>query len=353
MRKLDRYIARNVLGAMLVVLVGLVLLESLFAFLAQLEDLRASYGVVDAILYVVLLIPRKIYAFIPVSALIGCLAGLGSMAGNSELVVMRAAGISLWRMVGSAMKPALVLILIGVAIGEYLGPFSEQAAETRRTIARSSEGTYTGEGFWHREGNEFMYFNAVEPTNDVIYGVSLFSFDNSMRLTSSLYARQGVYQGDHWLLKDLRRSRFKDGQFETVKKKSERWDTRLNTTLLKVVIVKPEGLSISGLITYIRYLKHQGLETGEYDLAFWTKVLQPLTIFSLVLVGIAFVFGPLRSVSMGLRIFTGVITGVVFMLVQNLLGPSSLVFGFPPIFSVLIPALTCLVIGTVFLRRAA
>ncbi|WP_330927414.1 LPS export ABC transporter permease LptG [Candidatus Sororendozoicomonas aggregata] len=353
MRKLDRYIARNVLGAMLVVMVGLVLLESLFAFLAQLEDLRASYGVADALLYVVLLIPKKMYEFIPVAALIGCLAGLGSMASNSELVVMRAAGVSLWRMVGAAMRPALVLVLIGVVIGEYIGPSSEQTAETRRTVARSSEGTYTGEGFWHREGNEYMYFNAVEPTNGIIYGVSLFRFDDSMRLTSSAYARRGVYQGDHWLLEDLKRSYFIDGRFETVEKKVERWDTNLTTTLLKVVLVKPEGLSISGLITYIRYLRHQGLETGEYDLALWTKVLQPLTIFSLMLVGIAFVFGPLRSVSMGLRIFTGVITGVVFMLVQKLLGPSSLVFGFFPILSVLLPALVCLVIGAVFLKRAA
>ena len=76
-------------------------------------------------------------------------------------------------------------------------------------------------------------------------------------------------------------------------------------------------------------------------------------LVSLVLVGISFVFGPLRSVSMGLRIFAGVITGVVFMIVQNLMGPSSLVFGFPPVLSVLIPIAICLLIGMALLRRAA
>ncbi len=350
MRKLDLYIARNVLAAMVVVLLVLVALESLFAFLAQLDDMRAQYQVWDVFIYTLLLIPKKIYGFIPPSALIGCLIGLGSMASNSELVVMRAAGVSLWRMVWSAMKPALVMILIGVLLGEYIAPFSEQVAETRRTIARSSQGVYSGEGFWHREGNQYMYFNAVEP-NGVLYGVSVYKFDNDRLLEESFFAKRAIFQGDHWLLENVKRSRFDGQQFITEYSTTESWNTSLTTTLLKVVVVKPEGLSISGLSAYINYLSDQGLDTGEYDLAFWIKILQPFSIFALVLIGISFVFGPLRSVSMGLRIFAGAITGVVFMIIQSLLGPSSLVFGFPPILAVLFPILLCTMIGAYLLYR--
>lgn len=352
MRKLDRYIAVNTLAAMAVVLISLVLLESLFAFLAQLDDMRANYQLQDVFIYTLLLVPKKIYSFIPAASLIGCLVGLGAMASNSELVVMRAAGVSLWRMVWAAIKPALVLILIGGILGEFLAPVSEQVAETRRTIARSSEGAYSGEGVWHREGNQFMYFNAVEP-NGVLYGVSLYSFDDNMRLQESVFARRALFQEDHWVMEGVKRSRFNGKQFVTEETLVEPWDTRLTTTLLKAVVVKPEGLSISGLQAYIRYLEQQGLDTGEYSLAFWTKVLQPLSIMALVLVGISFVFGPLRSVSMGLRVFTGVITGVAFMILQGLLGPSSLVFGFPPVVAILVPVAVCFVFGGYLLRRAA
>ncbi|WOG25948.1 LPS export ABC transporter permease LptG [Endozoicomonas sp. 8E] len=352
MRKLDRYIAWNVLASMVVVLLILVALESMFAFLGELDNIRGNYQMADAVVYILLLIPKKIYEFIPVSALIGCLAGLGSMASNSELVVMRAAGVSLWRMVWSVMKPALVLIFIGIVLGEYVAPATEQIAESRKNIARSYNGEYSGEGVWHREGNEFMYFNAVEP-NGVLYGVSRYVFDDDMKLKESSFARRAIYQQDHWLLEDVTLSRMEGDKVVSEKVNTEPWDTNLTTTLLKVVVVKPDGLSISGLNTYTRYLEEQGLDTGEYALAFWTKALQPLSIFSLVLVGISFVFGPLRSVSMGLRIFSGVITGVVFMIVQNLLGPSSLVFGFPPVFSVLLPVLICIGIGSLLLYRAA
>ena len=352
MHKLDRYILKSVLGATVVVLLVLVFLEALFSFLGELGDVKGNYKSIDVFIFTLMMIPRKLYDIIPVSALVGCLVGLGSMASNSELVIMRAAGVSLWRILMAVMKPALILILIGLLLGQYLAPMAEQVAETRRAIARSDGGSYSGDGFWHREGREFIYFNAVEP-NGVLYGVSRYVFDDDMVLQESSFAKRGIYQGDHWVLENVSSVRREGDRFVAEQTLLTPWDTSLTTTLLKVVVVKPEALPISGLMTYTKYLKDQGLDAGEYDLALWTKLLQPLSIFSLVLVGISFVFGPLRTVSMGLRIFSGVITGVVFMIVQNLMGPSSLVFGFPPVLSVLVPILICLIAGVVMLRRAA
>ena len=352
MRRLDRYITWNVLAATTVVLVVLVFLEGLFAFLGELDDLRGNYHAMEALVYTLLLFPTKIYDFIPVSALVGCLAGLGSMAASSELVVMRAAGISLWRMVWSVIKPALLLILIGGVLGEYVAPTTEQIAETRHAIARSSDGTYTGSGVWHREGNDYMYFNAVEP-NGVLYGVSIYRFDDDLNLQESTFASRAIFQSDHWVLENVRTSRLEDDQFVVEEHIIQPWETDLTTTILKVSVVDPDALSITGLLTYTRYLDQQDLDVGEYALAFWKKALQPLSIISLVLMGISFVFGPLRSVSMGYRIFSGVITGVIFMIFQNLMGPSSLVFGFPPFFAVMFPIALCFLLGGIFLRKAA
>ncbi len=352
MKKLDRYIGLNVLGAMLVVLVVVVFLNTLFAFLDQLGSMRANYQLPQVLKYMLLTTPKRIYEVIPVSALIGCLAGLGSMAGHSELVVMRAAGVSLSRIGWAVMKPALVMIVAGMLIGEYVTPVAEQMALTQRKIERSADGRYSDEGVWHREGNSYMFFNAVQP-NGVLYGVSRFVFDDQNRLVESSYADRALFQGNHWVLEDVKNSHYQGNKVTTTTNLTEDWHTELTTTLLKVVVVKPDDLSIEGLMTYVDYLRDQGLESGEYDLAFWKKVLQPLSIFVLVLIGMSFVFGPLRSVSMGLRLFTGVVTGVVFMILQNLMGPASLVFGFSPLVAVMLPIVVCFGIGVVLLRRAA
>ena len=121
----------------------------------------------------------------------------------------------------------------------------------------------------------------------------------------------------------------------------ERWDVALSPQLLSTVVMAPESLSISGLWGYIHYLADQGLSNGRYWLAFWVKVLQPLVTAALVLMAISFIFGPLRSVTLGQRVFTGVLVGFTFRIVQDLLGPSSLVFGFPPLLAVLVPAGVC------------
>lgn len=351
MRKLDRHIGLTVLTAMLVVMIVIVFLDTLFGFMAQLDAMRANYQLPEVLRYMLLTTPKRIYDVIPVAALIGCLSGLGSLANHSELVVMRAAGVSLVRIGWSVMKPAIVLMLLGVFLSEYVSPVTEQMAETGRKIARSADGQYTDEGLWHREGNEYMYFNAVEP-NGVLYGINIFKFDDDHKIEESIYADRAISQGNHWVLEGVEASKYEGNKVESRIAGTEVWNTGLTTTLLKVVVVKPDDLSISGLYTYVDYLQEQDLETGEYKLAMYKKMLQPAAIFALVLIGMSFVFGPLRTVSMGLRLFTGVITGVTFMILQNLMGPASLVFGFSPLIAVLVPILICFGVGIVLLRRA-
>ena len=351
MKKLDRHVGMTVLTAMLVVMIIVVFLDTLFGFMAQLDAIRANYQLPEVMRYMLLTTPKRIYEVIPVAALIGCLSGLGSLANHSELVVMRAAGVSLMRIGWSVMKPAIVLMLLGLVISEYVSPVTEQMAETGRKIARSADGQYTDEGLWHREGDEYMYFNAVEP-NGVLYGINIFKFDDDHKLKESIYADRALSQGNHWVLEGVEASQYYEDKVKTRIAGTEVWETGLTTTLLKVVVVKPDDLSISGLYTYIHYLQDQGLESGEYKLAMYKKVLQPVAIFALVLIGMSFVFGPLRAVSMGLRLFTGVITGVTFMIIQNLMGPASLVFGFSPVVAVLVPILICFGVGAVLLKRA-
>ena len=352
MVKLDRYIGSSVLLAILAVL-GIILgLALLFAVIDEMRSLSSTYTVLDVFSFVMLTAPRRRYEMLPMAALIGCLIGLGGLASNSELTIMRAAGVSLGRIVWAVMKPMLVLMVVGVLIGEYVVPATESMAQANRALAQGSGDSQSSKhGLWHRQGDEFIHINAVQP-DGLLYGVTRYRFDKDHQMQSASFAKKAQYHQGDWQLSDVSTTLFHGDSTEVVKAPEEKWDVSLSPQLLNTVVMAPESLSISGLWNYIHYLKDQGLNNGRYWLAFWVKVLQPLVTAALVLMAISFIFGPLRSVTLGQRVFTGVLVGFTFKIAQDLLGPLSLVFGFSPLFAVLLPASICAVAGIWLLRRA-
>ncbi|MBD8492515.1 LPS export ABC transporter permease LptG [Pseudomonas syringae] len=352
MGRLDRYIGKSVFLAILAVLGIILCLASLFALIDEMGDLSDNYTLLDAGAFVLLTAPRRVYEMLPMAALIGCLIGLGSLASSSELTIMRAAGVSIGRIVWAVMRPMLVLMLVGVLVGEYVAPAAENKGQADRSLAQGTGASQSAKhGLWHRQGDEFIHINSVQP-DGLMYGVTRYRFDEQRHMLTSSFARQANYRQDYWELSDITTTHFRNGQTDVVKTPTERWEVTLSPQLLSTVIMPPESLSITGLWSYAHYLSDQGLNNGRYWLAFWTKVLQPLVTVALVLMAISFIFGPLRSVTLGQRVFTGVLVGFTFRIAQDLLGPSSLVFGFSPLFAVLVPAGICAVAGVWLLRRA-
>ncbi len=351
MRKLNQYIARTVIGAVGMVLLVIVSLDAIAALVDQLGELKGKYNFIEAMIYVGLTLPGRIYNNIPLSALVGCLAGLGMLATSSELVIMRAAGVSVAQITWAVMKPVLLFIAVSIALGEYVTPLTDQIADSRRAIAQGDKKALESRhGLWNREGNEFMHFNAVLP-NGRLYGVTRYQFDDKGQLTASSFAQTALFQGDHWLEEDGRESLIGPDGVSVRSYDWRRWNTELSPRLLNVLVLTPDAISIQNLYSYAQYLEQQELDSSEYWLAFWKKLLQPLATASLVLIAVSFIFGPLREVTMGQRIFTGVIVGIVFRTSQDLLGPSSLVFGFSPLIAVALPVLVCAGIGVYLLRK--
>ena len=352
MRRLDRHVGLTVFAAIALVLVIIVGLDAIAAFIDEADDISETYTFGQMALYILLTLPGRFYEFIPFAALIGCMLGLGQLATSSELVVMRAAGVSIGRLTWIALKPALVIALFGFVLGEYLAPKADQVAETRRALAQNPGEAFSGRhGVWNREGNTFLHFNAVE-ANGIVHGVTLLQMDGNQRMESSLRAVRGVYQGDHWTLEDVVRTKFSSWETTRETHATLRWDTGITPKLLTLVVVEPDQLRLEDLYRYSRYLQQQGLDSDDYQLAMWRKLLQPFAISGLVLVAISFIFGPLREGTMGFRIFAGVIVGIVFRTSQDLLGPASMVFGFPPVYAAVAPIVLCVLAGLLLLSRA-
>jgi len=353
-RRLSSYIGLNVLSAIAVSLVAIVGLDVVAGIIDQMGDIKRNYQFADVLIYIATKLPSTVYEYIPLASLIGCLVGLGMLATNSEVVVMRASGVSLMKIVYLVFRPVVVFIVLAALIGEYFSPYLDQLAESRREYLRKGESALDStSGFWAREGSEFIHFNAVFP-GGVLFGVTRYKLNDERQLEEASFSSRATFNKmeGFWVEENVSSTIFVEQQTYTRKWVTRKWETELTPEVLTLNILPPDALSAGALDTQIEYLDERKADAAKYRLAFWEKVLQPFAIFGLVLVGIAFVFGPLRQATVGFRIFVGVLFGISFKLLSDILGPLSIVFEMPPMLAILAPILLCFAIGLALLRRA-
>ncbi len=352
MKILDRYIGRAVLQGSLMVLLILVALLSVIDFVVELADVgTGNYGAFQALEYVVLTLPRRAYEMLPMAALIGSLIGLGALANNSELVVVRAAGVSLARIAGSVLRVGAVLIAVSVLLGEVISPPTEQWAQERRASALAEVfSNKTKLGFWVRDGDRYINIRRILPGSR-LSEVTVYEFGEDETLRSSLFAQSGHFDEGRWRLLKVARSEISEQHVRTEKLEEMLWETQLDPEVVKVVSVEPERLSTFGLHQYVGYLHENGLESQRYEIAFWIKLLSPLATILMLVLALPFVFGSLRSVPVSQRVLMGTFLGIGFQILSRSFGHVGQVYDLNPLFAAAVPLLVFSVLAAYLFRR--
>ncbi|QSX29284.1 LPS export ABC transporter permease LptG [Shewanella cyperi] len=352
MKILDWYVARALLSSSFLTLLVLTGLSGIIKWVDQLRLVgRGTYTMMDAGVYVLFLIPRDIEMFFPMAVLIGALIGMGMLASNSELVVMQASGLSRLQITASAMKTAIPLMLLVMALGEWVAPVAEQrASELKASMISGGRLIKSHRGIWAKDGDLFVNIGELEDTNK-LGNLTLYDFDDQLKLTHVVHAASAVWDGDHWRLQQVKRTHLQEDKVELELLDEEPWQSTLTPDKLSVVSVKPESLSIRGLVDYLEYLKVNSQDPSRYELALWHKLVQPLTVAVMMLVALSFVFGPLRNVTMGARILLGVVAGFSFYISNEIFGPMSLVFNLPAMVGAMAPSLLFTALALYYIRR--
>ena len=340
MRILDRYIGRTVIAGTLLALFILLAVDLFFVFANEIQDLgKGRYTLGDVFAYVGLTTPRRLYEMFPMAALLGSLLSLGTLATNSELVAIRAAGVSVTRIALSVLKAGGILLVIAAAIGEWVAPWTEQLAQQRRALTQTEVITFrSAHGMWARDGNRFINFKHILPDGRLSdLEVYELAEDGSLKTTITAQTAEHVKTG--WRLQDVRQASL-DGQSLKLKT-ADVLDisSLLSPQLLNVVTLEPGDLSARDLYQYAGYMRNNGQDASRYELAFWQHIVAPISSLVMLFLSIPFVFGPLRSVSTGQRILWGVLTGVAFYLVNQTMSHAGQVYGLPAPLSALLPAL--------------
>ena len=346
MNTLDRYIGKSILGSIFATLLTLVGLSAIIKFVEQFRSVgKGTYDIWQAVAFTGLTIPKDIETFFPMAALLGALMALGNLASRSELVVMQAAGFSRFKIGMAVMKTALPLVLLTMVIGEWGIPQTEQFARDMRARALSGGSMLSMKnGVWAKDGNNFVFVRRV--TDDAkLNDIYIYTFDQHRNLTELKHANQASYSEDEskWTLRQVNHSMISKDEITTSNRLSEKWETNLTPDKLGAVSLRPTSLSISGLYNYISFLRETGQDVSRFELTFWRKIFQPVSVGVMMLLALSFIFGSLRSVTAGARIVTGICFGFLFYVVNEIFGQMSVVYNMPAVFGALMPSLLFIV----------
>ena len=349
---LSQYMLRTILTSTALVLVVLLALAGLFEFIAELDDTQGNYQTPQAILYSLLRLPNLAFEMLPVAALIGSLLGLGALAANSEIIVMRSAGLSVLKLAGMVAISGFVLLVMTGLIGEFIGPPLDLYARDMRMAARyEQDDARLGNETWVKDGPVYLHLERVN--SEFEFGsIYLFRFNDDNELSSIAKAENsGIDEDDNWILENLRETRFQRDGVQVVESSVAVESFEVNAELLGSSLAKPLSLSARGLLVYIDYLKRNSLDASLYESELWYRASRTLTVLIMPILSLAFVFGSLRTGGAGSRLMIGVVVGLAYYLASETLANSGQVFNLNPVIVNWLPSLLLLLITVFALAR--
>lgn len=339
MNILDRYISRQVLAGALMVAAVLATLGALFLFIEQQDDIGVgSYTTADALGFALMTLPAQVSQLLPVSVLIGSMLGLGTLARGSELTIIRVSGVSVWRIAASALIAGFLLMLLGIALGEFIGPPLQKLATQQKAFAKSSSASFAGRGgAWVRDGDLIL---SVERNAGSLGGMLVFELSPQHRL-EAIGRAASVNAGDSsargWQLGGFDETRFGAQGISASRAARRTLESKLSGDFLALAASDPNRLNTAELAELGRELRANGIESGEIEFAYWSRIARVSAIPFAVLLAIPFMFGSMRGAGAGAKSALGLLLGIALFLAQDVVESGALVFKLNPMLLAWLP----------------
>ena len=334
-----RYLAKEIFVATGLLLLALLALFALFDLIRELGELgKGAYNLTTLLLYVTLSQPSHVVVIFPIAALLGTLLTVSRLSANSELTVMRASGLSLNKLAIYAGVIGLCFSVLTFAFGEFVAPASEEAAKRIRLAATSSVVAQEfRSGFWVKDDLSFVNIQTVTADTE-LQNMRIYEFDRAYRLISISIVKSAKYEANNrWVLKDVEKTSFEGERVRIDNLPVASWNSVMNPDLLSVLRVKPDEMSISNLNAYIDHLRDNRQSTVRYELALWTKVLQPVAVIVLMLLAIPFAIQSARSGGVGARLVLGIMVGLGSYIFNQMASILTTLNDWPPLLAAATP----------------
>jgi lipopolysaccharide export system permease protein len=351
MKTVRRFFYREVSMAVTLVTLGFIALFFFFDFVEELQSVgrisAAGYKIPQALIYVALMAPAHIYELLPITVLIGTIFVMARLAQSSEFTILRTSGLGPWRALRTLMLLGMAYVMFTFAVGDYVAPLADRTAQLLK--ARFQGKVTVGKtGAWLKEKQAYGHYavNVGSLASDgSMKDVRIFEFDNQGYLVSLTQAQSGQFGShDDWNMQHVDRTEFtstdaKGSRVDRATVDSFRWPTQISAEMVAAAVLRPERMSTLDLFQYMRHLSANGQSAQKYEIQFWKKVFYPLSCVVMVVLALPFAYLHFRSGSIATYVFGGVMAGISFVLLNNVLSDLGTLQGWQPWVTAALPGL--------------
>lgn len=246
----------------------------------------------ELINYLFLRMPGFLLELVPAMALLATMMVLTRLTRQNEITVMRASGVSIYRVLIPFLLGGVLVATGQTLIQEVMVPITSRSAESIKDafVSQAVSAPSTTEDFWVRDGNDVIHAQGGSAPLKALLGVTVFHLDQEHRLTSRVEARRGEWREGGWRLLEGVEYRFgPDHEHEVVPFTERPWRVGVETErLLERRMPEPETLPLTKLHTLARQLESEGYDATPYWLRLQRKLADPFTTLTAMLLAFPF-----------------------------------------------------------------
>ncbi|MDK6202385.1 LPS export ABC transporter permease LptG [Oligella urethralis] len=368
MKTARRYIASEIYRSTIAVTLVLVGLFMFFDMIENLDNLNERFTFGSLLLLQLMQIPTRLYDLLPIALLIGAIIALAGLAQRNELVVLRVSGISSRRLLGMLWMGTIPIMVFALLLSEGVTPYAEsKTGQLNLQLLGKSSGARMNSGYWFREPTDNGALRVINisriSSEREVENIRIYNFDAEGKFKELIHAQRGLFQ--HQELQLTQAKLIRTGfDLETALMDptapltplstqtmldSYTISTSLTQARLLASELQPDRMSIMGLLDYIQYLEDNHLQSNRQVVALWRKGVYPFTLLVMITLAAPISFLQTRKGGAGLKVFGGILIGVVFFMINQLALNLGMLNNLPPWLTALAPNTIALVIASLAL----
>ncbi len=339
---LNRYIIITIIKHILVVLAVLATIYIVFEFLDEIYDVGTeNYSLDKALVFIVLSLPIAMYDFLPLAVLIGIILGLSKFTETKEIIAIYASGLGMRYLLSQSLKAGLLFIFIYLTLNELFAFKLYNFANEYKFKALKHNYNSVSE-LWGNKGNRFFYmkFN----NDDSLKSIKLIHVADN-KLKSIISSDSIDYKNNKLSILNANKITL----YNNSRIVNKNINTKLNLLPKSNYIFANKEPKYINSYNLLQYISNNDAK-AKYRLVLYNRIMMPILLIAMTILGLVFVFGTLKELSLGRRIFIGIVFSLVFNLIIRLISEIAITFGYNIFFSVFLPVLILLILSLLALR---